>query len=533
MADSTTEFSCGATDRAILDVRSWLALAITLMLSLCVPWGVSSSLAIEKTGGDPTAEKSDQPAPTGDPIDRLSDALENHSFDQVLAVAHTTESLPASSGNALFRRIVETSHRFTNTQVRQLVKLVSAKGSSLNSLDASHRLPLSYAASTGDWGLVSALLEAGADPNRTGKYPLSATASTAIGGFIPNVSLMMWCGAQCTGQQISEVLRAGGDPTARNPNGENTFDFVLRGNNAPALKALLVDDSSVEKFLREHPHYTAQAVVHAQVELVKLLLDAGGNPNQPTDGGSTLLTAVLHQAELTPALSEPLLRVVDLLLNQGADPNLNDSEGNAPLIVAIRSGDARFVERLLKASANAKHTQTFKPLLLATWHKARHEQDSRKIVTALIDAGANVHETGVYGQNLLSVAAAYNPFLVPLFLEHKLDVNQRSRNGYTPLMYAADSGPSAFEALKLLVEYGADPNAVANDSWTALMSAARAGDYRTVDFLMAHGADPRQRSSTGDTAMQIAEKAMLRYQDRKRTTDLLRHAMSRLGELPN
>src|SRR5439155_13640515 len=58
----------------------------------------------------------------------------------------------------------------------------------------------------------------------------------------------------------------------------------------------------------------------------------------------------------------------------------------------------------------------------------------------------------------------------------------------TPLNSAASARHAA--TVDLLLEAGADPDAVQRGGWTPLHSAAHNGDPRTVEPLLAHGADP-------------------------------------------
>ena len=59
-----------------------------------------------------------------------------------------------------------------------------------------------------------------------------------------------------------------------------------------------------------------------------------------------------------------------------------------------------------------------------------------------------------------------------------------------PLHSAAATGDAdtRYELAKLLLENGADPNAVQQDEYTPLMAADQHGDQRLRDLLVEHGA---------------------------------------------
>lgn len=84
-------------------------------------------------------------------------------------------------------------------------------------------------------------------------------------------------------------------------------------------------------------------VTDHQVEIVRILLDAGSNPNsiQFENGDSVLMTACVAG---NPTITQ-------LLVDAGADVNAMAS-GTYPLIAAVQTGEAETVKILLKYGAN-------------------------------------------------------------------------------------------------------------------------------------------------------------------------------------
>jgi len=97
-------------------------------------------------------------------------------------------------------------------------------------------------------------------------------------------------------------------------------------------------------------------------------------------------------------------------------------------------------------------------------------------------------------------------------LQHGANINAVSENGWTPLMLAVLHGSSAI--VKLLLEYGADPNITThsqeNPSRSALVVAVSNGRFELVQVLVAHGADAQTQDAAGLTAVALAEKLALR-----------------------
>ena len=77
------------------------------------------------------------------------------------------------------------------------------------------------------------------------------------------------------------------------------------------------------------------------------------------------------------------------------------------------------------------------------------------------------------------------------------------KRGLTPLMLAAGHGHA--DAVKLLLEKGADPKLKSKDGATALHKASEAGNLTVVELLLKAGADPGAVDSKGRTAGQVAD----------------------------
>ena len=147
---------------------------------------------------------------------------------------------------------------------------------------------------------------------------------------------------------------------------------------------------------------------------VESLLKQGANPNEREPDGATALAwaAIRANAEIT-----------SLLLNAKADPNLANELGIGPLSLAISNGAPKIVDQLLAANANPN---------------VARENGETPLMTA-----ARLGQVDVMKRLLVKGANA----------------NARDKKfGQTALMWAAGRP----EAIRLLLEFGADPRAVTN-----------------------------------------------------------------------
>jgi uncharacterized protein len=232
--------------------------------------------------------------------------------------------------------------------------------------------------------------------------------------------------------------------------------------------------------LFENEPLLIEALKAGRMELARVLLEHGADPNRPgpkPGAPSPLLVAL-------DAGSEPLLR---MLVAHGADPNGPDRTGAPLLFRALRHKAAEQVRLLLAAGADPNRADSGG----AAW----------------AERGGFKTRSGDEAK-----AARFGP------------MEPAELRGSTPLMHAVRG--EQLEALRLLLEHGAQPNLRDEQGAGALIHAVRypQASLRVIELLLGAGADPGLRDERGWTALDWARQ--VRWSD-ARVVALLRSAGAR------
>jgi ankyrin repeat protein len=220
------------------------------------------------------------------------------------------------------------------------------------------------------------------------------------------------------------------------------------------------------------------------------------------------------QRDVAPILTQqcvdchgPNLQMADLRLDQRQFV-LGDN-ANPDLIKAGKSGDSMLIQRLSDAKLGIVMPPSF-PFFPG--EKAGLAETQITTLKAWIDQGANwpagvklavesqAGQGGAAMKALFTAIRAGDHKSVESWLEDKTLLNARSEHRETPLIHAAAWADAAI--LRLLIDRGADVNAATPAGATALLRAA--GDYEKTKLLIERGAKVDARSSSGRTPLLVA-----------------------------
>jgi ankyrin repeat protein len=237
--------------------------------------------------------------------------------------------------------------------------------------------------------------------------------------------------------------------------------FAARNGDAESAKLLLAAGADANDSLADGTSALVLAAHSGQGNVAIALLDKGANPNAADIGYAALHAAVLRSD----------LNLVKALLAHGADPNIKMTRGTP---VRRDTTDYNLLAPLIGST----------PYLLA----ARFLEP--EIMRALVAGGADPKITMPNG-------------VTPLMLAAGMGTNfEESRRGINVIDFGkVEPQSQVLEAVKTVVDLGADVNATNQAGDTALHSAAAWGHEMVVQFLADHGAQLNAKNKAGLTPL--------------------------------
>lgn len=191
---------------------------------------------------------------------------------------------------------------------------------------------------------------------------------------------------------------------------------------------------------------------------------------------------------------------VQILLENGVNPNLTNKEGHIALLHAIVAESAEMVELLIKFGANVKaKIKEGCTLLIVT-----SSNNCVEIAELLLKNGASTEETDGNDMNTLMCAAQCGYLkMVQLLIRYGAKIEAIGLDGKTALIFAVSNGH--VEVVKCLILSGANVQQLSKvRKKSVIMYAARAGKTEVVDLLIQVGANIRARDSDDLTALDHA-----------------------------
>ena len=281
--------------------------------------------------------------------------------------------------------------------------------------------------------------------------------------------------------------------------------------------------------------------IHCQTKLRRMCELGPALVNKPDGSGSYPLHH-LCSAGTTEAKVNPLVKI---LIENGADPDVVDDSGDAPLHLATRCLHGRTVRTLLAAGASANALDARGESALSLGVRLRGGAFTlQTIIDGLLEHGADVHArdmrqltpllailqsgessvrlcgkdaarrlllAGAKGDvvdgdgrtaTMLAASGLFPGEVMSLILKAGGDASQVNDEGESPLHVVRMPCTA-----KVLVAAGADPNSENKEGNTPLVAAILASRFEAAQALLEAGADPYHKNAAGLSPLELVRRA--------------------------
>jgi ankyrin repeat protein len=331
---------------------------------------------------------------------------------------------------------------------------------------------------------------------------------------------LVWAARYDDLETADTLIRAGAKVSTANRDGATPLQLASINGSAAMIEKLIKAGADPNAPLSSSGDTALMMAARTgKTNALNVLIETGANVNAKESWGGTTV--------LMWAVSERHPDAVKVLLDHGADVH---ARSNFVAAANGRGFEGRTPSAPGKDDAKQKVEEFASGSLTPLMFAAREgDLASAKLLVA---AGADVNAMAGDGKDALGLAIFNGNYDLASFLvDNKSNLNQADTQGFTPLFWAVDrrnmeTAPNfpwivtadPLPLIKRLLDAGANPNTVVNNTprarmragsprivfATALMRAAFSGDLELAKLLLAHGADPKIKSSDGETMVEAA-----------------------------
>jgi len=244
-------------------------------------------------------------------------------------------------------------------------------------------------------------------------------------------------------------------------------DAAMEGNTA-AVRALLGKKAEVNAPQVDGATALHWAVQANNLEMIEMLLGAGAAVSAASKSGATPMQLAAMNGHSA---------IIERLIRAGADPNAPLSQtGDTALMMAARTGKVDAVKVLLDRGANVNAKETWGGTTALMWAISERHSDVAKV---LVERGADLNAKSNF---VPSASGRGFEGTAPVAPKPDQAIEEFASGWMTPLMFAAREDD--LESARVLIQAGADVNAVGGDGKDALGLALFDGSYDVASLLV-------------------------------------------------
>jgi ankyrin repeat protein len=280
---------------------------------------------------------------------------------------------------------------------------------------------------------------------------------------------------------VEKLVQMGADVNARHVDGSNALYAACCIGNMEMVD-LLIQKGAEINYVRKKDSSTPlyAACVNKKESVARKLLQSGADMN-------------LGRSPLVGACYAGDVNIVKMLLDAGGDPNHycnilsmdcitacfeKENSNNAQIFQLLRDKGLKFGENSFATACRYANLET---------------------VRNMVDMGVNVKGHWKDMNAIFACVSTGNNSILEYLLNLGISANDLTK-GLTPLMITCNL--KNLEASEILLKGGADPNILGKEA-TALYYAAASGSIELVKLLLKEGADPNL-SRDGNTPISVA-----------------------------
>jgi ankyrin repeat protein len=363
--------------------------------------------------------------------------------------------------------------------IGEAAQLLLEHGASFHVRNENDQTPLHLASKHNHPGVVTSLLEIGAD----------------VDAQDSNNMTPLLCALEPPGSDEAAqlLLEHGASLHVRNENGQTPLHLASENDHPGVVASLLKIGADVD--VQDSNSMTPLLYAldrSGSSEAARLLLNHGASFRVRKENGRT----PLHLASENDHPS-----VVASLLKIGADVDTQDSNSVTPLLCALNDFGSDEASQLLLAhgaSFRVRDENGQTPLHLAS------KYDHPGVVAELLKNDADVDAQDNYNLTPLFYASSA---AAQLLLERGASVHVRNQIGQTPLHIASGARWGRSEVVRLLLRFGADVDARDSHNMTPLIYSF-VGPGEAAQLLLDHGASFQVRNLKGQTPLHLAAASL-------------------------